>query len=105
MRSRAARFAERRPLGWLGFAESARVQSMKDKSPETAGDRKASALPRAVTDELAQRRKDAARADDIRENTQRVTSTLEQMIRLHPDHWNWIHRRWKTRPEGEQRFY
>ena len=26
-------------------------------------------------------------------------------LREHPDHWNWIHRRWKTRPPGEARIY
>jgi Kdo2-lipid IVA lauroyltransferase/acyltransferase len=38
-------------------------------------------------------------------NTQRYTTTIEEMVRRYPDHWNWIHRRWKTRPPGEQRFY
>ena len=45
------------------------------------------------------------REKDVREYTQRYTSTLEDMVRAHPDHWNWIHRRWKTRPPGEPRFY
>jgi KDO2-lipid IV(A) lauroyltransferase len=45
------------------------------------------------------------RAAAVRENTQRYTSIVEGIIREHPDHWNWIHRRWKTRPPGEARFY
>ena len=49
-----------------------------------------------------------AKGDDretVLENTQRFTSVIEMMIRRHPDHWNWVHRRWKTRPPGEARFY
>ncbi|MGH7916926.1 MAG: lysophospholipid acyltransferase family protein [Candidatus Binataceae bacterium] len=49
--------------------------------------------------------KNPDRVAAVRENTQRFTSTIEMMIRRYPDHWNWIHRRWKTRPAGEPRFY
>ena len=41
----------------------------------------------------------------VRENTQRYQAAIETMVRRYPDHWNWIHRRWKTRPPGEPRFY
>jgi KDO2-lipid IV(A) lauroyltransferase len=41
----------------------------------------------------------------IRDYTQRFSTEVEAMIRRYPDHWNWIHRRWKTRPAGEKRFY
>ncbi len=46
-----------------------------------------------------------SREESVLLNTQRYTAIIEEMIRRHPDHWNWIHRRWKTRPPGEARFY
>lgn len=30
--------------------------------------------------------------------TQQLTLAVEQAVREHPDHWFWVHRRWKTRP-------
>jgi Kdo2-lipid IVA lauroyltransferase/acyltransferase len=44
-------------------------------------------------------------ARDILENTRAFNVTLENMIRRYPDQWLWIHRRWKTRPEGEPSIY
>jgi Kdo2-lipid IVA lauroyltransferase/acyltransferase len=38
---------------------------------------------------------------DVLENTKVFNKILEGYIRAYPDQWLWIHRRWKTRPEGE----
>ena len=42
---------------------------------------------------------------DIEVNTARFAEAVERMIRLYPDQWLWIHKRWKTRPEGEADLY
>jgi len=42
---------------------------------------------------------------DAVEDTRRIQNAIEQAIREAPDQWLWIHRRWKTRPEGEQSLY
>jgi KDO2-lipid IV(A) lauroyltransferase len=42
---------------------------------------------------------------DIQVNTARFAAAVERMIRLYPDQWLWIHKRWKTRPPGEPDVY
>jgi KDO2-lipid IV(A) lauroyltransferase len=42
---------------------------------------------------------------DVLENSKRFNRILEDYVRKYPDQWLWIHRRWKTRPEGEQSLY
>jgi KDO2-lipid IV(A) lauroyltransferase len=44
-------------------------------------------------------------ATDVVANTQRYNEVLEGIIRRHPDQWLWVHRRWKTRPEGSPPVY
>lgn len=45
------------------------------------------------------------RARDVFENTRLFNKVLESYVRKYPDQWLWIHRRWKTRPEGERPIY
>lgn len=42
---------------------------------------------------------------DIIANTQQFTKVIEDYVRRYPDQWLWVHRRWKTRPEGEPPLY
>lgn len=42
---------------------------------------------------------------DIKANTQRFTSIIEDYVRKYPEQWLWVHRRWKTRPVGEKGLY
>lgn len=42
---------------------------------------------------------------DAVEDTRRIQAAIEAAVRETPDQWLWIHRRWKTRPEGEQGLY
>jgi Kdo2-lipid IVA lauroyltransferase/acyltransferase len=37
---------------------------------------------------------------DIVALTQKCTSVIETWVRRYPEQWLWIHRRWKTRPDG-----
>jgi len=42
---------------------------------------------------------------DILAATALCTATIEAWIRRYPEQWLWVHRRWKTRPEGEAKIY
>src|SRR4051812_9769271 len=40
--------------------------------------------------------------DPLRYITQRYTKAIEDMVRADPAQYLWVHRRWKTRPKGEE---
>lgn len=42
---------------------------------------------------------------DLVTDASTMNSALEHCIRLYPDQYMWVHRRFKTRPEGEKGFY
>jgi Kdo2-lipid IVA lauroyltransferase/acyltransferase len=42
---------------------------------------------------------------DVEINTANFTAAIERHVRAFPDQWLWIHKRWKTRPQGEPDLY
>jgi KDO2-lipid IV(A) lauroyltransferase len=44
-------------------------------------------------------------AKDIEVNTANFAAAIERLVRLYPDQWLWIHKRWKTRPPGDADVY
>jgi len=42
---------------------------------------------------------------DVIANTAKFTKILEEFVRKYPDQWLWVHKRWKTRPEGQPPLY
>ena len=43
--------------------------------------------------------------DDVMADTRRVNEFIETRIREMPEQYYWVHKRFKTRPEGEPKFY
>lgn len=43
--------------------------------------------------------------DNIENDTQRMNDFIEARVREHPEQYFWLHKRFKTRPEGEAGFY
>lgn len=41
-------------------------------------------------------------ARDVVANTQKFTDIIERYVRQYPDHWLWMHRRWKTQPQTDR---
>ena len=44
-------------------------------------------------------------AEDIRATTEKFTAVFQRMVEQYPEHWLWIHKRWKRRPPGEPPIY
>lgn len=44
-------------------------------------------------------------AADLEATTAKFTAVFQQMVEQYPDHWLWIHQRWKRRPPGEAPLY
>jgi KDO2-lipid IV(A) lauroyltransferase len=44
-------------------------------------------------------------AADVIANTGIFTKAIEGYVRCYPEQWLWVHRRWKTRPEGQPAIY
>ena len=44
-------------------------------------------------------------SDDIAADTRRVNAFIEERVLEMPEQYYWLHKRFKTRPEGEKRLY
>jgi len=53
---------------------------------------------RAVFEEVPRPALTGDEEKDIQNYTAAYTKVLEKYIRMYPDHWFWMHKRWKTRP-------
>lgn len=62
------------------------------------GDRWQGVLQEAIVP--APVREPAAVEAEARRLAAAYTARVEEAVRGHPDHWFWLHRRWKTRPPG-----
>ena len=43
--------------------------------------------------------------EDLRATTAKFTTVFQHLVEQYPDHWLWIHKRWKRRPDGEAPIY
>lgn len=53
---------------------------------------------RGIVDPPLHADRTADREREIERLTREIAARLELRVRQHPDHWYWVHRRWKTRP-------
>lgn len=44
-------------------------------------------------------------SEDVSADTRRMNAWIESAVRTMPEQYYWVHRRFKTRPDGEQRLY
>ncbi len=42
--------------------------------------------------------------DDVRDAST-INASIESFVKQHPNHYMWVHKRFKTRPDGEERLY
>ena len=49
--------------------------------------------------------KNADDEENVKILTQKITNVVEKYVRLYPEQWLWIHKRWNTRPKGEKGLY
>ena len=75
----------------LAFETGAPIMPMFMVRGESPGTHVAVMEPEFVLEEPF-----ADREANVRHNTERLNRLLEGYIRAHPDHWLWLHRRWKV---------
>ena len=64
--------------------------------------RQADGTHEAVFEEIPMQGLSGSRDEQVRQLTARHAAVLEKHIRLHPEHWLWMHKRWKHTPDQEE---
>lgn len=44
-------------------------------------------------------------SDDDTQDATAINASIEEFVQQHPEHYMWVHQRFKTRPSGEKRIY
>jgi KDO2-lipid IV(A) lauroyltransferase len=65
--------------------------------------RQADGRYRVIMEPELQLNRTGDRDRDVEESTELFTRVIERYIRENPDHWFWLHQRWKTRPWQSKR--
>lgn len=60
---------------------------------------------RVLHGEMILPKRTSDRQQNIIDITAAMTLEMEKFIRKYPEQWLWIHKRWKTRPPGEESLY
>jgi KDO2-lipid IV(A) lauroyltransferase len=60
---------------------------------------------RLIHGEIIEPGRTGDRHRDVLETTAAFTLAMEKFVRAYPEQWLWIHKRWKTRPPGEEELY
>jgi len=103
-------FAARDAMFIPFFGVQASTLTSVSRLAQMTGSRILPCVPRVLPDGLGYELRfypawDNYPTDDVRADARRVNEFIEQRVLEMPEQYFWLHKRFKTRPEGEEKFY